>query len=171
MTAADDDLVRRAFAKVATNVAIVTTSGPDGPHGVTANGWGELPGEPVLLVTLTEESNSLARVLAAGRFAVNLLRGTQEPLARRFARPESRPGERFEGLSRHELADNVVLDDCLAAFSCRVVETFPFGARRIVVGSVERAEIGDGEPLVFFDRGFTRCERTDRDRTGSVDAR
>ena len=160
MTTADDDLVRRAFAKVATNVAIVTTGGPDGVHGATANGWGELPGEPVLLVTLTQESNSLARVRASGRFAVNLLHDGQESLARRFARPEARPGERFDGIGYHQLADNVVLDDCLAAFSCRVVEMFPFGARQIVVGSVEDVELGDGGPLLFFDRGFAKHERS-----------
>lgn len=146
--------VRAAFGALATNVAVVTVPGEQGPHGVTANGWGELPGEPLLLVTLTETSRTLQAVLAAGRFAVNVLRREQEHLARRFAAHEPHPGWRFDGVPHHELAGCPVVDGCLASLACRVEHAYPFGARRIVVGRVEGVEVAAGEPLIFYGRAF-----------------
>jgi flavin reductase (DIM6/NTAB) family NADH-FMN oxidoreductase RutF len=142
----------RGFAKVATNVAVVTVGDDRGVHGCTANTWAEDFDPPVLLVTLRASSDTRARVLERGRFAVNVLADDQLALAKCFAGS----GDRFAGvpyrLGQH---GQPLLADALASFECSVVSTHPFGAMDIVVGSVEDTSVRQGAgPLLYFDRRF-----------------
>lgn len=152
---------RTALARLATNVAVVTTAEADLPHGVTANAWGESADPPLLLVTLTVGSRTLPIVRASGRFAVNVLAADQEGLARAFARREDRPGSRFDGVDFRMVDGCPVLEGALASFVCRVEGGTAFGGQEIVVGRIERAESREGEPLVFFDRRFRQLAAPD----------
>ncbi|MBO0872669.1 MAG: flavin reductase family protein [Pseudonocardia sp.] len=152
----EDSSPRSALARLATNVAIVTASYGAVPHGVTANGWGESADPPLVLVTLTIGSRTLPIVQRSGRFAVNVLAADQEGLARAFARREERPGARFDDVDFRTVGGCPILAGCLAAVVCRLESGAPFGGQEIVVGRIEHAESRDGEPLIFFDRGFRR---------------
>lgn len=149
LTAAKD-----ALARLATNVAIVTTSDGTTPHGVTANAWGESEDPPLVLVTLDVAGRTLPLVQQAGRFAVNVLADDQQDLARRFARREEWPGARFSGVTHRIQQDCPLLEGALASFVCRVEAEAPFGSQRIVVGRIDYAELGQADPLIFFDRAF-----------------
>jgi flavin reductase (DIM6/NTAB) family NADH-FMN oxidoreductase RutF len=137
---------------VATNVAVVTVGDDHGVHGCTANTWAEDFDPPVLLVTLRASSDTRARVLECGRFAVNVLADDQLALAKRFAGS----GDRFAGVA-HQLGElgQPLLDGALASFECSVLSTHPFGAMDIVVGRVEDSAVRrDAGPLLYFDRRF-----------------
>ena len=71
--------LRRALGRFATGVAVVTCRDGGGePRGVTINSFSSVSLEPPLvLFSLARESRSLADVLAAGRFAVNVLAADQ----------------------------------------------------------------------------------------------
>ncbi|HZD65478.1 MAG TPA: flavin reductase family protein [Acidimicrobiales bacterium] len=142
--------VGRALARVATNVAVVTTRGP---RGCTANVWAEDPDPPVVLVTLRRGGDTHAAIADAGVFGVSLLSTDQVGLARRFAGP---PERRFAGLQGETgPLGLVLLPGSLAVFECRVRGVHDFGAYDIVVGDVETVEVGEGgTPLVFADRRF-----------------
>ena len=80
--------LRAAMGHFATGVTVVTAAGGDGRrHGSTANAVASVSLEPpLLLVCLREQSLTLAALLDAGRFAVNVLHQRQRELAQRFAR-------------------------------------------------------------------------------------
>jgi flavin reductase (DIM6/NTAB) family NADH-FMN oxidoreductase RutF len=146
---------RSVMGRFATGVAVVTASGRDGPHGLTANAVCSLSLDPLLvLVCFDNAARTLAVVRATGRFGVNVLAEHQEDLARLFASKAGNPGK-FAGVT-HALHDGIpVLEGVLAWVGCDLRELVPGGDHTIGIGAVTAAETGpDAEPLVWFRGGY-----------------
>lgn len=146
--------VARAFARLATNVAIVTVADRDGLHGCTANAWAEAVDPPLLLVTLKRTGETRSRIVAARRFAANVLAADDERLALAFARK----GDRFasvEHTAGPALAQPL-LDGALSAIESELVQTVPFGAYDILVGRAASVRLSDADaaPLVHYEGRF-----------------
>jgi flavin reductase (DIM6/NTAB) family NADH-FMN oxidoreductase RutF len=150
--------VRRAFQRIATNVAVITTHDGDVLHGMTANAWSEGTSPPLVLLTLRREAKTYKLIKSSGVFAVNLLNEHQEDLAVRFARPKQQTGEVFEGIDyRTEATGSPILDGCVAFFDCEVEGSYPFGNYDIITGQAQAGGLGaSNEPLVFYDGRFVR---------------
>jgi flavin reductase (DIM6/NTAB) family NADH-FMN oxidoreductase RutF len=144
--------LRTAMGHFATGVTVVTATGPDGVHhGSTANAVASVSLDPpLLLVCLREDSLTLAALLAAGRFAVNVLHERQLSHARRFARRAA-----WDGSDRRDGVTGVpLLDRALAALECEVHDVADGGDHRIVVGRVRFVEHPQAhEPPLLFYRG------------------
>jgi 3-hydroxy-9,10-secoandrosta-1,3,5(10)-triene-9,17-dione monooxygenase reductase component len=149
-TAPNQELFREVFGRFATGVAVITTVGPDGTAGMTANALCSLSLEPLLvLVCFENNARTLPIVREAGRFAVNLLSADQGELAGIFASklPEA---EKLEGVAHH-LEDGIpVIDGTLAWAVCRLEELIAGGDHTIAIGQVCTMGLGDGEPLLWF---------------------
>jgi flavin reductase (DIM6/NTAB) family NADH-FMN oxidoreductase RutF len=136
-----------AFALIATNVSVITVNNEGEPHGCTANVWAEAPDPPLVLITLRRTSATLARIVAEGRFAVNVLAASQEGVARQFA---SR-GDRFAGIA-FDLGEHrqPLIRDTLVSMECAVEGRFEFGAYEIVTGCVTSFHPSEAaRPLMF----------------------
>src|SRR5258708_12696714 len=99
-TTPDTELFREVFGRFATGVAVITSAGPGGIGGMTANAMCSLSLEPLLvLVCFENEARTLPIVRDAGRFGVNVLSAGQEELAGVFASklPEA---ENLEGVEQ-----------------------------------------------------------------------
>jgi len=144
-----------AFARIATNVAVITVRDDAGAHGSTANVWAEPCAPPLLLMTLRRDGETLRRIGNAERFAVNLLAAEQEALALAFA---SSDRDRLATVDHHAgRLDQPLLDDALSAFECGLRDRFPFGDYEIVVGEARGSELGtETEPLLHYDGAFRR---------------
>jgi flavin reductase (DIM6/NTAB) family NADH-FMN oxidoreductase RutF len=143
-----------------TGVTIVTTSGPDGPHGMTANSFtGVSLDPPLILICISRQTRTHEHLLESGAFGVHLLHSGQEELSNRCAGPR--------GEHSHEIADLPqvtgpfgvpVLDDCLAALVCRVHAAYDGGDHMIFLGAVHAARLSAGAPLVYLNRGYHRIK-------------
>jgi flavin reductase (DIM6/NTAB) family NADH-FMN oxidoreductase RutF len=146
----DPELFREVFGRFATGVAVVTSAGPSGAGGMTANALCSLSLEPLLaLVCFENRARTLPIVRDAGRFAVNLLAADQADLAGVFASklPES---EKLEGVS-HRFEDGVpVIDSSLAWAVCELRELIAGGDHTIAIGQVTSMGLGEGEPLLWY---------------------
>jgi 3-hydroxy-9,10-secoandrosta-1,3,5(10)-triene-9,17-dione monooxygenase reductase component len=142
---------RQVIGRFPTGVTVVTAMGPEGPVGMTANAVTSLSLEPLLLlVCFDNTSRTLPLVRESERFGVNVLAIGQEALARRFAGklPES---EKFQGVP-HTLDDGVpVIEGAHAWMGCELERLVPGGDHTIGIGAVRAAELGVGEPLVWWD--------------------
>jgi 3-hydroxy-9,10-secoandrosta-1,3,5(10)-triene-9,17-dione monooxygenase reductase component len=142
---------RQVIGRFPTGVTVVTATSPDGPVGMTANAVTSLSLQPLLLlVCFDNDSRTLPLVRESGRFGVNVLARGQEELARRFAGklPEI---EKFAGVP-HTLDDGVpVIEGAHAWMGCDLLELLPGGDHTIGIGAVVAAELGVGEPLVWYD--------------------
>jgi flavin reductase (DIM6/NTAB) family NADH-FMN oxidoreductase RutF len=141
---------RDVIGRFATGVAVITSAGPSGAGGMTANALCSLSLEPLLaLVCFENQARTLPIVREAGRFAVNVLSAGQEPLAGVFASklPES---EKLDGVP-HRLEGGVpVIDGTLAWAICDLRELIAGGDHTIAIGEVTEMGLGEGEPLLWY---------------------
>jgi flavin reductase (DIM6/NTAB) family NADH-FMN oxidoreductase RutF len=148
------ELFREVFGRFATGVAVITSSGPSGSGGMTANALCSLSLEPLLaLVCFENQARTLPIVRDSGRFAVNVLTREQEDLAGVFASklPES---EKLDGVP-HRFEDGVpVIEGSLAWATCGLRELIAGGDHTIAIGEVQAMGLGEGEPLLWFAGGY-----------------
>ena len=154
---------RDTIGRFPTGVAIVTSTGPGGPAGMTTNAVTSLSLDPLLLVVCFEQrSRTLEVVRTSRRFGVNILRAGDEELAVVFASKRVGP-EKFEALTQHrwsELHGVPVLDRALAWVACELRELLPGGDHEIGVGEVVGTGAEhEGDPLVFFGGRYTTIAR------------
>src|SRR5260370_20271506 len=83
ITADDYKQVMRCWA---TGVTIITTQGPDGPHGMTANSFtGVSLDPPLVLVCVSHHTRTHEHLKEGGSFAIHVLHAGQEELSKRCA--------------------------------------------------------------------------------------
>ena len=148
------DQFRAVIGRFPTGVTVVTAMSPDGPVGMTANAVTSLSLDPLLLlVCFDNTSRTLPIVRESGRFGVNVLAAGQEELARRFAGKLPEP-EKFAGVA-HTLDDGVpVLEGAHAWLGCDLEQLVPGGDHTIGIGAVKAAEVGVGDPLVWWTGAY-----------------
>ena len=143
--------LRRSLGRFATGVTVVTCCAPDGsPRGITANSFSSVSLEPPLVLwNIAKVSNSLHAYLAAARFAIHILRASQQHYAEHFARTDH---SRYEGIEFEISPDGVpILNDVLARFDCATREIHDAGDHHIIVGEILGHSRGRGAPLVFHN--------------------
>jgi flavin reductase (DIM6/NTAB) family NADH-FMN oxidoreductase RutF len=144
-----------------TGVTIVTTVGPDGPHGMTASSFtGVSLDPPLILVCVGHHTHTHEHLKENDAFGVHLLHAGQEELANRCAGMRGDNGHRRLDLP-HAIGPFGVplLHDCLMALVCRVRSTYDGGDHTIFLAEVHRARMGTGPPLLYFNRGYCRLEQ------------
>lgn len=142
---------RNTLGRFATGVTVVTTAGPDGVHGMTANAFTSVSIDPPLvLVAVAKQARMHAHLLAARRHGVSVLSVEQEALAWHFA------GRHREGLSVPLVwkRDVPLLQHALAHLVCTVESTYPGGDHTLFVSRVEELWHRDGSPLTFYRGRF-----------------
>jgi flavin reductase (DIM6/NTAB) family NADH-FMN oxidoreductase RutF len=150
------DDFRQVLGHFAAAVTVITTcDGEARPTGLTASSFTSVSLEPPLvLVCIDHKSNSYPALLESGRFAVNILRAEQEPISRRFA---STALDKFEAVPFHLSSLGLpLIDAALAHIECVTVNTHEAGDHTIFVGRVEQANIGAGEPLLYYRGRYNR---------------
>ena len=149
-TTLSPELFREVFGRFATGVAVVTSAGPSGAGGMTANALCSLSIDPLLaLVCFANDARTLPIVREACCFGVNVLGSEQEKVASVFASkvPES---EKLDGIDHH-LEDGIpIIDGVLAWATCTLRELIPGGDHTIAIGEVISMGLGEGRPLVWF---------------------
>jgi 3-hydroxy-9,10-secoandrosta-1,3,5(10)-triene-9,17-dione monooxygenase reductase component len=147
----DPELFREVFGRFATGVAVVTSAGPAGAGGMTANALCSLSLDPLLaLVCFENRARTLPIVRESGRFAVNLLGADQERLAGVFASklPEA---EKLDAVA-HRLEQGMpVITGSLAWAVCDLRELIAGGDHTIAIGEVTALGLGEGTPLLWFE--------------------
>jgi 3-hydroxy-9,10-secoandrosta-1,3,5(10)-triene-9,17-dione monooxygenase reductase component len=153
---------RDTIGHFASGVTIVTTTGPDGPAGLTTSAVASLSLDPLLLLVCFElRSRTLAVVRESRRFAVNILRDGDEPLAAVFASKRV-AREKFESVTHTEAHGVPVLDDALAWIACSLRELHPGGDHVIGIGEVIGMSTGEErDPLVYYRSRYTTVARAD----------
>ncbi|GGX60520.1 flavin reductase family protein [Streptomyces minutiscleroticus] len=151
--AVDPATFRRALSHVPTSISVVAAFGArDRPYGVTVGSLCSLSlAPPLVLFCLGHRGTAHRVVTAAHRFGVHVLTADQQPLARRFAAPGE---DRTAGLVRGERHGVPMVPDALASLVCSRYAVVPAGDHSVVIGLVERADVGEGSPLLYYDRSY-----------------
>ncbi len=142
----------------ATGVTVITTLGPDGPHGMTANSFTGVSLEPpLILVCVDHRTRTHEQLQVGGAFGVHILRAGQEELSQRCAGRYGEAGHQLADVPHQVSARGIaLLDDCMAALECQVKAAYDGGDHTIFLGEVLSARTTSGEPLLYFDRAYQR---------------
>jgi flavin reductase (DIM6/NTAB) family NADH-FMN oxidoreductase RutF len=154
------DEFRRALARLAGGVTVVTSRGLNGsPYGLTATAVASVSLDPPLVMAcIDRQSHTHTAIETSGLFALNFLRGSQEELARRFA---SRRDDKFIGIGSHTAETGApILTDALAWCDCSLEQAVPAGDHTIFVGRVQVAAAAedDDRPLVYYLGAYANLE-------------
>lgn len=151
----DPSTYRKALGSFVTGVTVVTTLVGDAPAGTTVSAFSALSlSPPLILVSLSRKSETLAHIKRTGFFAVNILSDGQADIATRFATNAGLG--KFDGLDYgHGQNGAPVFADAGATIECDLDDSFAGGDHEILIGLVRNATIEGGRaPLVYFRGKF-----------------
>jgi flavin reductase (DIM6/NTAB) family NADH-FMN oxidoreductase RutF len=150
------DDFRRVLGHFAAGVTVVTTTDGEGrPTGLTATAFTSVSLDPpLILICVSQKSQSYPALLERRQFAVNFLRLEQEDISRRFATTRL---DKFDGVAYRMSALTLpILTEALAHVECVTVNQHIEGDHTILIGRVEACETAPGEPLLYFRGQYTR---------------
>ena len=147
--------LKDAYARWATGVTIVTARAGDHIHGMTVSAFTEVSLEPPLVLVCIDKTSDTQPVIAEGGcFAVNILARDQEAIARRFACDDAED-RRFLSLDCDTGETGApLLAGSVASLDCRLEAAHEAGDHIIYVGEVVGLHLSDGDPLLFYNRGY-----------------
>ena len=166
------DTFREGMRRLAASVNILSTAADDGERfGMTATAVCSVSGDPpTLLCCINRDNQTRDAIAGAGRFAVNVLAASDEPLANRFAMKMPH-AERFAqgAWARHDLG-LPVLETAAAWFACRIVSQVEVGSHTIFFGEV--VEVGtsgpDAIPLLYANGGYGKFSDAPANLLGQI---
>lgn len=150
----DPDIYRQVCSQFATGVAIATVRAADGtPHGLTVSSFTPVSIDPPLILICIDFRCAAVEHFRTGPFfAINILTSTQRDLSIVFA---AKPEGRFEGVRWISgLSGAPLLEDTLAVMECRLHRVLDVGDHAVIFGEMVSARLGEGEPLVYFNRTY-----------------
>lgn len=152
--AINSDEFRGALSRFASGITIVTTKDKENRlHGITVSAFSSLSLEPPLILICVEKTTGSHFALERSEaFVVNILDSRQIGLSERFA---SLLPHKFDDVEFTLGIDEIpVLSGCVATLECRLANSCDGGDHTIFIGEVEKANIGDGDPLVYYRNGY-----------------
>jgi flavin reductase (DIM6/NTAB) family NADH-FMN oxidoreductase RutF len=168
----DAETFRDAMRAWATGVAVISTHTGQARHGMTVNSFTSVSLDPPLVsVCIQNDLRILPMIRDSGTFAISVLGAGQEDISNQFAGRSTEDVDRFEGVpTRTAVSGAPILAEALAYFDCRVEASYPGGTHTIVVGAVLDAKRVEGEPLVYWNRGYRRLADPAFDKRALMDA-
>lgn len=155
---ASDDVVsafKDAFRTHPAGIALITSSTPEGPVGLTASSVASVGLDPVALVfSVTRATGSAGGLLKSETMLVHLIDAEHRDTAVQFS---FTGGERFTKAQGWETLSTGEphLVGTRAALRCRPLQITPVGASSVVIAEVIEVLPGRrGESLVYEDRTF-----------------
>ncbi|GAB3590732.1 hypothetical protein GCM10027446_06320 [Angustibacter peucedani] len=157
---ADVARFRRAMARFATGVTVVTTVVDGIDHAMTASAFTSVSLEPLLvLVCVEQEARFHDAVTEAGVWGVSVLDEHARPASQWLATRGRPLHGQLDRVAHHRAPASGValLDQSLAALECRTTAVHPAGDHSIVLGEVLGIELPDSPegPLLYHRGAYT----------------
>src|SRR3954451_25229644 len=153
VAAIDPRAFRRSLGRFSTGVTVVTYRTADGERGATMNSFTSVSLDPPLVLVSLARAAQACPGLEATPFAINVLRADQMDVALQFAgRPN--PRLRVPWATTGAIGEPPALAGTVATLICRPWRRYDGGDHVLQLGEVLRAELREGEPLVFADGRF-----------------
>jgi len=144
-----------AYFKVSYGMYVVSARNAEKLGGYISNTVFQVTAEPPRFAATCNKNNYTASlILASGAFAFSVLKkDCRSEIIGTFGYKSSRDSDKFSAF-KHKTAvthSPILLDDCLAWFDCKLVETFEIGTHYIFIGEVVDGDLMDSnvEPFTY----------------------
>lgn len=150
--AIDTGLFRRVMGRFASGVTIITAEADGEVRGMTANAFmsGSLE-PPLIIISVGKRAAMHGHLLAAGRFAVNILGAGQQDIAHHFA-GRSLPAYSPEFV---HVGGVPTLDRVSTVITAETTATYECGDHTIFIGRILAMAADDSPPLVYHAGKFS----------------
>ena len=152
------DEFRAALGRFPSGVTVVTTKDASGRfHGITVSAFASVSLEPPMILVCIEKTTGSYHALQESEFfVVNILAEGQEDLSNRFA---SQIPDKFDTVDyRLGIGEIPVFEDALVTLECRLAYAHEGGDHTIFVGLIERSEVKDENPLVYWHGNYRKLK-------------
>lgn len=106
----------------------------------------------MILVCLANSADSAASFECCDRFAVSVLAPDHRPLALRFA---TKGSDKFASGGLCLSPDGLpTVERALSELDCAAHARHPAGDHTVLIGRVKGVRLGEGSPMVYYDRSF-----------------
>jgi flavin reductase (DIM6/NTAB) family NADH-FMN oxidoreductase RutF len=107
---------------------------------------------PLILICIDKHTASHYAFQQSNHFVVNILREEQIHHSNQFAAPLA---DKFDGIAYSLGIEGIpVLEEALVNLECRLVNSHDNGDHTIFIGQIEKSNISDGKPLVYFHGNY-----------------
>lgn len=150
---------KNCLALFASGVTVVTYQSDGEAGGVTVSSFSSLSLEPPLvLFCLDKKIYSHSVIQKIDQFAIHILREDQEKISSSFASSKINKHEFLQQIG-YDLLHNVpTLKEYLALLVCKKETLYEGGDHSIVVSRVLETRVGNGNPLLYFNRGYRKLQ-------------
>jgi flavin reductase (DIM6/NTAB) family NADH-FMN oxidoreductase RutF len=147
---------REVLSQWASGVSVVTTNHGGMLYGLTVSSFSSLSLDPPLVLVCLSNHNRIVAMIDASRgFAVSILASGQVAASNYFARQGRLPTPDFTEIEGEMTpSGQPVIRGALAWMVCGLEKVFVEGDHTIVIGKVAATHIGQGEPLLYWSRGY-----------------
>ena len=151
-----------AIAQHVSSVCVITTVHEGQRYGLTATAVSSVcAAPPRLLVCVNKSGLTHDKIVAAGRFAVNVLTEEQEQVAMVFAGMGDKSADRFATGEWSDLASGApILEGAAAAFDCLLAEAHDHASHSVLFGDVVGTahQVGQ-DTLLYGGRRFRQLRK------------
>jgi flavin reductase len=155
---------RHSVGMFTTGITVVTARSERFGHGMTANAFASVSLDPLLVLVCVVKDAMMHKVLdEVGRFAVSVLAGDQEDLARYFS-DSGRPTGMAQFLPvawrPGPVTGAPLLEGALAWLECDVEAAYDGGDHTVFLGRVRWVDRSPDarDPLLYFGGDYRRLE-------------
>lgn len=129
----------------------------EGKRGGLAVAWATQLATDTILICVGRQSATRELILGSQAFGLSVLTKEQVEVGRFFGRQTSRKVDKFESIGFHTAeTGSPLLDDCGAAFDCKVEAVHDQGHAKLIIGRIVKAERikEEYEPLVYREEDY-----------------
>jgi len=153
----DSKLFRLAMGRFATGITVVSANDKsgDGVRGVTVNAFMSLSLDPCLIaVSLRNEATMTGHLNETDHFGISILAEDQQDYSMIF----SNQLQIEESVKFDFLAGTPVLPRALVQLVCEKESEVVAGDHTIYIAKVNRIELSDNEPLIYFGGQYRKLD-------------
>ncbi len=150
------DLFKTVLSRWASGVTVVTCRRDGGIHGMTASSFSSVSMNPPLVLICVDRRNRTHGFIQEQRcFGIHILERKQEEVSNQCAGFRGEEGNQLlDATHRAEATGAPILDGALAWMDCRLWQEYDGGDHTIFVGEIVAAGAGEGDPLLWYARGY-----------------
>ena len=155
------DPVRQFRGRLVAPVTVFTAGGEGSWAGLTVSSLMIAEGEEASVVALIGPATDLwDQIEGTQTFIVHILDDSQREHGDAFAGIRPRPGGPFAGLDVEHSEWGPVIASLPNRLFCRLAESTSLPFHELVVGTVDKAEVGDlDDPATYFRGGYRRLDQ------------
>jgi len=146
---------KKAMAKFATGITVITINDKNNFIGKTVNSFSSLSlNPPLVLFSLDKKSSSLSKFTKAKSIGINILSKQQKNISIYFSKKNNNWGDIKYYLSKNHIP---MIDNSLVNLSCKRIKSIPTGDHILFICEIVELDMHSKvQPLIYLESNYLK---------------